>query len=422
MKRGIIFKIARVIAVLAISIVIAGVLMKMRPRAERKEPLDTGRLVEVFPARAERLNMVIETYGTVRPREELKLVAEVRGRVVGTHPLFEDGYFIEKGDRLIKIDPRTYDLDVERQKVQMVQLRAEMMRLTQEIHNLKGSIKIAGSDLTLANAELVRLDELSKRKVAAQSSRDKAEQRYLASLDRKQGLENQLALTGPMMKQLEARQKMAEVVLRQAELNLEHTDIIAPFNGWVLSKAVENGQYVNVGQQLGRIYWQGAFDVEVGIPTGELRWLPEKMNPEDLPRATIVFGSGTTERSWEGRVARSRAGMDEKTRTLPFIVEVDLPAADDVSRETFQLRPGMFVTVRIRGREISRVFVLPRHLVHVGDTVYIARGERLRIKQVRVLRRFKDSVYVGDGLATGDLIVKTPLGVVDDGMKIRIGE
>lgn len=422
MQRGVLFKTARVIVVLAISIAIAAVLMMLRPKAERREPVDTGRLVAVFPARAEQLNMVIETYGTVRPREELKLVAEVHGRIVNMHPLFEEGQFIEKGDPLIKIDPRTYDLEVERQKVQDVQIRAEMMRLTQEVHNYKASIQILRSDLALAKAELVRRDELSKRKVAAQASRDKAEQRYLSSLERMQGLENQLALTGPMMKQLEARRTMAGVMLRQAELNLEHTAIMAPFSGWVLAKTVETGQYVNVGQQLGRIYGHGAFDIEVGIPTADLKWLPEKINPADPPRATVVFSSGSTERSWEGRVARARAGMDEKTRTLPFIVEVDLPAADDVNREIFQLRPGMFVTVRIRGREIPRVFVLPRHLVHVGDTVYIAMGDRLKVKPVRVLRRFRDSVYVDDGLKTGDLIVKTPMGMAADGMKIRIGE
>ena len=256
--------------------------------------------------------------------------------------------------------------------------------------------------------------------MTAQTNLDKAEQRYLGSLERLQGLENQMALTGPLMAQLDARKQMAEVAHRQAKLNLDRAGIVAPFSGWVLDKAVETGQFVNVGQYLGRIYRHGVYDIEVRIPAGDLKWLPETLSGEDGPVARIVLRSGHTEKIWQGRVARAKAGMDEKTRTLPLIVEVDDPDAGVVKQKTFQLKPGMFVTVRIQGRRIDRVFVLPRHVVHAGDVVYLAVKDRLKVRSVRVLRRFKNSVYVDQGLEEGELVIETPLTAAVDEMAIRV--
>ncbi|MDH3876854.1 MAG: hypothetical protein OET18_03335, partial [Desulfobacterales bacterium] len=77
MKKGATFKTVRVFVVILTAIIIAAVLVILRPKAERRVVEDRGRLVEVFAARAEKVQMVIEAYGTVTPREALLLVAEV---------------------------------------------------------------------------------------------------------------------------------------------------------------------------------------------------------------------------------------------------------------------------------------------------------------------------------------------------------
>jgi hypothetical protein len=82
MKKGPIFKTIRAFAVILVAIIIAMVMVILRPEAERRIIEETGRLVEVFAAKAEKVQMYIEAYGTVEPREALKLVAEVRGQIV----------------------------------------------------------------------------------------------------------------------------------------------------------------------------------------------------------------------------------------------------------------------------------------------------------------------------------------------------
>lgn len=420
MKKGAAFKTIRVFAVILAAIIIAAVLVILRPKAERRVVEDRGRLVEVFAARAEKVQMVIEAYGTVKPREELLLVAEVRGQIVATDPTFEEGNFVTRGTRLIQIDPRTYELEVQRASVQIKQAQAEIKRLEQEVLNLQARINISNSDVALAKSEYFRLKKLIDRKVIAQSTLDKTEQQYLASQQQLQTLENQLALTGPRKEQLLAQRDMARVMFAEAELDLERSTIVVPFDGWVLAKTIEVGQHVTIGQSMGRIYSAGELEIEVRIPVKDFKWLPTELNGDVSIAADVIFEIQGALMTWNGRVTRVKAQMDDKTRTLPVIIEVDETSNSGENINALRLRPGMFVTARIKGKEVSQAFVLPRHVVYPGDMVYTVEGDRLKIKSVDILRSFKDSVIVSQGLSDGERIIKTPLSDAADGMLVRV--
>ena len=420
MKKGAIFRTFRVLAVLVAALVIAATLVILRPKAERQVPVEKGRLVEVFPAEAKDVPMVIEAFGTVAPRESLKLVAQVHGAIVEIDPAFKEGNFIKKGTRLIQIDPRTYELEVKRRKVQIKQSEAEIKRLDQEVVNLNTRVKIAKSDVNLADAEYLRLKTLVAKNVVAQSQLDKTEQAYLASLERLQTLENQIALVGPQREQLIAARDMAEVMYQQAKLDLERSMIEAPFDGWVLEKTVEVGQHVNVGQQLGSIYRSGQMDIEVNIAAKDFKWLPADMGETTPIAADVIFKNSGRDHIWHGRVARAKAKMDEKTRTLPVVIEVDDFAAAGQENSGFRLRPGMFVTIQVKGKEVKNAFVLPRHVVYPGDLVYTVADNQLRIKEINVLRSYKDTVIIDQGLSEGDRVINTPLSGAVDGMSVRV--
>ena len=100
MKKGGLFKTIRVFVVIFSALVIAVVLVIMRPKAERQVPVDKGLLVEVLPAKTEDVEMVVETFGTVEPRESLKLVARVRGPIVEINPAFKEEWMRRSRRRL----------------------------------------------------------------------------------------------------------------------------------------------------------------------------------------------------------------------------------------------------------------------------------------------------------------------------------
>jgi RND family efflux transporter MFP subunit len=248
-----------------------------------------------------------------------------------------------------------------------------------------------------------------------------------------QEVENQIALIDPRRDQMKAQRELVEVQLSEALLDLDRAGIEAPFDGYVLKKSIEKGQFVNIGTFLGRIYRGSTLEVEVRIPFKDLSWLgdlssvkdPRPDEPEGTDnkvpiRAKVIFKSGAQTRTWEGRLARVKAQVDEKTRTLPLIIKVldEISWAEDTP--SYPLKPGMFVDVELTGRQIDTAFLLPRAAVHPGNVVYVASNEELVIRAVEVLRRLNDSVYVGKGLNDGDLVITTPVGSPKVGTKLRI--
>jgi multidrug efflux pump subunit AcrA (membrane-fusion protein) len=102
------------------------------------------------------------------------------------------------------------------------------------------------------------------------------------------------------------------------------------------------------------------------------------------------------------------------------VVEVDESAISAENRNSLRIRPGMFVTVKIKGKAINQAFVLPRHVVYPGDMVYVVEDNLLKFKPVNILRTYKDSVIVSEGLSDGERIIKTPLSNATEGMLVRV--
>ncbi len=426
-------KILRSATVLGIAVLVAIVLVMLKRKPEKQPPVQASLLVDIIHATASSPTMTIRSYGTVRPIESLNLISEVRGRVVELASSFNEGGFFEQGGALIRIDPRSYELAVAQRKKQLKQLDAQCSRLEQEKKNLQTSLKIGRDELELAKAEWQRFRALAKREVAAQTTLDQAEQKYLASRNRVQEIENQIALIDPSADQVKAQRELVEVQLKEALLDLDRTRIKAPYSGRVLEKGVEKGQFVTAGSFLGRIYRASAMEVEVHVAFRDLKWLGDSVwsandtasNPKGkmsgkAVAARVIFDSGGKLSTWDGRLARIKAEVDEKTRTLPLVIEVPLEGASKHPSSSYPLMPGMFVTVELMGVKIDRAYLLPRSAVHPGDVVYVSENGRLAVRSVEVIRRLNNSVYVGEGLKDGDLVIVTPISVPKEGMKVKV--
>jgi len=424
MQSRALFKSMRVVLVLACALIVAVVLIALRPKAQRQPPPKTGRLVEVISIEPQTVTMPVNAFGTIRPREKLLLVAEVGGEINRMAKSFAEGNCVDRETVLAVIDPVPYALEVERARGQVERVAAQLRKLKQDVKNLNANLAIAREDVQLAEDEFHRLDDLYKNQVTSRTNRDRAEQGFLASRVKRQAIENQLALIGPLQAGLESDRKIARAALQQAQYNLERTKITAPFGGWVLEKKIETGQHVNTGQYLGSIYKAYALDIEISVPLQDLKWLQNGDRGLSEFKAAIRLPGNAGETRWMGRLARVMAGLDEKTRMQRFVIEID-PNGRNVGRclgpaDLNGLRPGMFVEVEIQGRRIEQLFKLPRYVVQTDDTVFVAAGDELRIKPVRVVRRLGESVFVDQGITADDLIIKTPLAGVAGGEKIRI--
>lgn len=417
-----ILRFLRVIIVIGIAVALAMFLVSLKKDPEKKEIIQTPPSVKAIVVKPVSKVMTVEAYGTVKPRKLVKIAAEVSGKIDYIHPSFIEGGEIKKGQVLVRIDRRTYQLNRQAGLVNVKQAKTDIKKLRQDIANLKSDIKLSEANLKLSEKEFARIKTLSGKQFASTNSLDKAEQQYLQARIQFQNLNNQLSLTDTMMEQKDTTLAMARVDLQKADLALKKTSIVSDFDGFVLDKFAEAGEYVNPGQVIGSIYQRDNLDVDVRISLEKLRWIESDFENGKTPKVKITMANldKLMPFVWDAKVARIKSKIDETTRTLPMTIEISIP--EKKQKNIFQLKPGTFVKCSITGETRENIFVLPRHLLKQKNTLYTISSDHLKMKKVKILRKFEEEVYIDQGLEPGDKIIVSPLPGAIDGMKLTIKE
>ena len=82
--------------------------------------------------------------------------------------------------------------------------------------------------------------------------------------------------------------------------------------------------------------------------------------------------------------------------------------------------PTVPQSAEIQGRDLESVFALPGSALRDGERVYVLDAEdRIRFRDVKVIRRDRHRVLVGEGLVEGDRVVTSPMSAVTNGMLVR---
>lgn len=416
------FKFFRVIVVLVVAVAIARMFISLKEKPEKKEIIKTPPSVKVMTIKPTLKVMTVGAFGTVKPRKLVKIAVEVPGRIDYIHPSFIEGGEIVNGDLLIRIDQRSYMLDRQAGDVRIRQAKTDIETLKTDIENLKKDVELSLANVALAQKELKRIKALSENQFASKNTLDKAEQQYLQAKIGLQTIHNRLSLTTTMMAQKRAALAMARVDFEKADLAFQKTEIKSPFDGFVLDKFAEQGEYVNPGQALGALYQKDSLDVDVRIPLEKMKWIESFFEDGKTPEAVVTVANFDSDSShvWQAKVARVKAKIDEKTRTLPMTLEIMTPTVK--IKGIFDLKPGTFVKCSIIGDTYDNIFVLPRHLLKRGNILFTVNDSHLKMTKVNVLRKFEDEVFIDGGLKPGDKVISSPLPGALAGMEITIKE
>ncbi len=418
----ILFRAARVVVVLGIAVALLFFLISLKKEPEKKQIVKAPPSVKVVKAFPVSQVMTVEAFGTIRPRFQVKIAVEVPGRIEKIHPSFVEGGQIAKGDVLIQLDQRSYKLDRQAALVRIEQAKIDILNFQQDVENLKNDLTLSKANMKLVEKEWDRVKTLAKNNFASKNTLDKMEQQHLQARIALQNIQNRLALTGTLMIRKNAALTMAKVDFEKADLALVKTQVTSEYDGFVLEKNAEQGDYLNPGQVIGVIYKENALDVDVRIPLEKMKWIESFFENGQTPIATVSVANYETEVDavWKARVARIKARVDEKTRTLPMTLEILNPQLK--IKGIFNLKPGTFVKCTIEGEAVDDVYVLPRHLLKPGDMLYTVENGHLKMKKVGILRKFENQICVHAGLAAGDQIISSPLPGALDGMELTIKE
>ncbi len=362
---------------------------KPEPPQRKKPPVVTR--VEATRLAPSRYDVILESRGVVRPRTETTLIPEVSGRIVEIGDNFREGSFFEEGELLLQIDPVNYET----------------------------AIVIAESNVAQARTALE--EEKARSEQALENWKRLG----------KTGAPGDLVLRKPQLAEMEARLAAAGAELERARRDLERTRIRAPYAGRILEQRVDLGQFVSTGTELARLYAIDHVEVRLPLTNRQLAFvnLPELYRgnvaesadtaaaPEVMLRADIGGESAT----WKGRLIRVEGAIDERTRQLFVVAQVDDPYEwkEDGGPP---LKIGLFTDALIEGRTLDDVFVLPRSAVRAGEEVIVIDGEnRIQRRQIQTLWSSRDHIVIpvkDGGLAPGEIVCLTPLAFPADGARV----
>lgn len=382
----------RLIAIIAPLLIIAVlgvggfvVVQGMKPEPEKKDEPRAGLNVFAEPVRETALTLTVQAQGEVRPKTEIVVAPQTSGRIAYVSPDFIDGGFIRKGQVLVRVDAQDYELGV---------VRARSLVATAEQRLAR---EIAESELAKQDLEDLGMTDASP-----------------------------LARREPQLAEAQASLDAAKSQLKDAELALARTAVIAPFDGRVRERSVDIGQVVAPGQSLGRIFGNDTVEVSLPLKDAELGRLglpiafadsPETPGPDVIFTATV----GGEARTWKGKIVRTGAAVNSQTRQINVIAELKDPFGKGADNGA-PMAPGLFVNAQIQGKSLDRVMVAPRSALRGNDQLYIGDPDsgKLSIRSVNVEFSDKDGAYFHDGAEPGELAITSPIQAPFDGMSLTV--
>lgn len=370
--------------VLAMGFSVVQLLAAAKPAPEKKQEEQRPVSLLYTTAREESVHLAVTTQGEVRAHTEIDLTAQVGGRVTAISEHFAEGASFASGQALIELDDSDYRL------------------------------AMARAEAGVAQAEVLLLQA----KAAAEIKR----KQWLAAHPNK--TPTPLQVNQPQVEEAEARLRSAKAELADAQLNLSRTRITLPFDGRVIQRSVGVGQYVTPNTVLGRVFSTDRVEIRLPLTDSQLLELELPMGfvateESPGPQVTLSATIGTSPREWHGRIVRTQAAVDQETRLIYAIVEVNDPYGAGAHGGA-PLAVGLYVTAEAESVLARQAVVLPRDALRNADKIYVIDEEnRLDIRTVEVLSTSENRIVIGSGIEGGERVVTSTVANLVDGMEVQ---
>ena len=381
----------KIIAILlplgVICLAIAGAigLFALRQAPEQRPPEPVVLLVDAIQPETNRERFFVQAQGTVQPRTETTLVAEVSGRITSLSDAFVAGGFFRAGTELARIDPSDYET----------------------------ALLAAEADLAAAQATLA--DEQAR----SDAARDDFRRLYGDSRE-----PNDLVLRLPQLARAQASVQAEQAAVQRARRNLERTRIQLPFDGMVKQRNVDLGQFVSTGANLGVAFAVDVAEVRLPLSDRDLSFvgIPLFSQGADLNVPVTLRGRVNGQMAeWPAELTRTEGIVDENTRLTYLVAEIADPYGLIAGTHEPGLPMGTFVEAEIAGRSAEGMMILPSEALHNGNQVYVANSEdELEVREVQVIRSTPRYVYVDSSILPEDRIITTAIPAPVPGLKVRV--
>lgn len=329
-----------------------------RPAADAANPVTTLTITEVP------LDRLLPVLGTLYAKDEATLGAEVEGKVEKT--LVEFGDRVSAGQVLALIDTSTYEAQAQQAEASMLKAKATA---------------------SMASANLKRIQALTKDQVAAPSELDQSQAAY---------------------DQGQAELKAAQAGLSLSKLNMDKSQVRAPFDAAIAERIASAGDYVKIGSPLFRVVNDNVLKFIVQAPeryAGQIK--------KDQPIQFTV--DAWTGEQFTGKIFLISPAVNTSTRAFALGALVD-------NRDR-RLKANTFA----RG-EITLAKAMPSILIPIdavlqssgNSKVFVMEGGVARARQVDVGRVVQGKQEILSGLKAGEILITSGHYRLIDGAPVKV--
>jgi len=292
---------------------------------------------------------------------------------------------------------RPFSIDIE---ATGTALARESIDITSKFTNTITGIFFKQGQHISRGAVLVEFDQAQSGASLSEAQANLSESR--SQLNRGRELSLTQALSRAQLEQLETTLKTSEARLAAARAHFEETIIRAPFSGRTGLKRVSLGSLVSPGMVITTLDDTSVIKLEFTVP---------QKNLKDIVLGLIVEAraEGLGERVFTGKISALSSRIDPITRSIT--VQAELPNRDGL------LRPGLFMSVKIKGITASTIMLPEEALVpEQGHTyVFVVRNNKSYRQEVQIGGREPGNVAILTGLEENEIVI------VEGTLRLRSG-
>lgn len=310
-------------------------------------------VVEVIEVAEALYPITLYSQGVISASQQIEVVAEVSGRVIETSAAFAVGGQFDANEVLLAIDDTDY--------------RAALSQ----------------AEATLADAERLLAVERGTARQAKREWRD---------LNSKEA--NALFLRKPQIASAEAALAAARAGKEKAQADLSRTRVKLPFQGKLLRKDVDLGEYVVAGRAIAEVFALDSGEVRLPLSTDQFYKLGNAIGAEVQIRSPSAKGTQT----WRGKIERVESALDPVSRLHYVVAKIESPfvsSVSEVGEEIPALALGQFVEAQLQTLDRAPLLEIPREALRQPQDIWVLTVENeLVVVPVDVVERNRSRALV----------------------------
>jgi RND family efflux transporter MFP subunit len=198
-----------------------------------------------------------------------------------------------------------------------------------------------------------------------------------------------------------------EAQIRILEQEKAYQRVVAPFDGVITQRNIDNGSLVTSGSTfMFTLMHPDVIRTQVFVPQDEAFGLGPGVD-------AVVRVPEIPDRSFPGKVTRIASALQPGSRTL--LTEIDVPNPDGA------LSPGIYCTVELLIQRKTPSMIIPAEAVvfdQNGLHVAVVKNDIAHLRKITIARDFGTEVEVHDGVEPGDQVILNPMVNLAEGSKV----